>query len=176
MGEAVGIKGTFKAEKGRQKEIKKVLIAELSEFLRPNYYPVRWDDYFNENDDILSVEFETFGSYGFAEDYIEKKFVKEYPDVIVEFSVEVYDSGEITTIFSNGGKVNVICERIEGDDYEYDDWYHTGYFGRFKTDKKRYTAIRDTLIKKLSKLDIRPEELVDPFVVKDWKQLFYNEK
>ena len=46
MGEAVGIRGKFKAKKERYPEIQKVLIEGLSQHLEPDDSPVIWENYF----------------------------------------------------------------------------------------------------------------------------------
>lgn len=85
MGEAVSINGRFKDEKGRYEEIKSVLIEGLSQHLRPNYYPVNWEDYFDIEDEYMELSFDTFGNLGFALEYIENDFISQYNDVKCEF-------------------------------------------------------------------------------------------
>ena len=91
MGEAVWIRGKFKTEKERHAEIQKELIEGLSQYLSPNCFSAEWEKYFESYGDCLELDFEAFGKYGMAQDYIAQKFIKEHSDVVIEFSITNYD-------------------------------------------------------------------------------------
>lgn len=118
MGEAVQITGKFKTKKEKYEEVKQVLIAGLSEYLRPDDSPVRQESYFEITKDALELSFYSFGNYGFAQEYIEKTFIKEYSDVLVEFAVTVYEDESFTETIIYDGKT--VRTEFESENY-YDD-------------------------------------------------------
>jgi len=87
----VSYNARFKTDKSNYEEIKNTLIKDFINLgLEPDEYfedDVKgWKTLFEEKKDYLELEiYNCYGNWGHALEYIEKNFVKKYPDVIFEF-------------------------------------------------------------------------------------------
>ena len=102
--EMVTYKLRIKCEKEKYKEIKDILIQtfiklELSpdeEFYEDDIEG--WETLFEETENYLELYIDNcFGNYGKAEEYIEKEFIKQYSDILLEFILNIDYGGNLTT-------------------------------------------------------------------------------
>ena len=105
------IRGRFKDEKSRYKEVQQAMIDGLSQHLEPEDCSEEWEEYFTLKDEYLEFWMdEPYGNWGRAMEFIRKDFVSAYQDIVLEFyCVEYYGlevSGEKITY--NGKK----CESV----------------------------------------------------------------
>lgn len=120
----VTYKGRFKDKKGRYEEIRDTLISGFNEIgLEPEEFEDDWEELFEIEDDYLELYIDNcYGNWGDALEYIEKSFIKQYSDVLVEFCIaEYYGSILIERIVYDGKKENGL-PLVSKQTYQIEEW------------------------------------------------------